>query len=216
MTPAEPARRRYDSPVRRRRAAETRERIVDAGAAILHDHAIWNWDALTVRAVATRAGVNARTVYRHFAGERELRDAVLARLEAEAGVAPEGLRLDDLREFTEQVLEYVSSFPLEPRTTVGDPTLVAAHGRLRDALLGAVRDANPQWSVRDRTLAAAVLDVLWNVSSYERLVADWDLDPKDAVAAVTWVIGLVTAAIRADDRPSPAGAGSGSSRTHAP
>ena len=201
MTTAEPARRRYDSPVRRRQVAETRERIVDAGAAILHDRAIWNWDALTVRAVAERAGVNERTVYRHFAGERELRDAVLARLESEAGVAPEGLALDDLQRFTEQLLEYVSSFPLEPRTTVRDPTLVAAHDRLRDALVTAVRDGNPKWPARDRTIAAAVLDVLWNVSSYERLVADWDLDPKDAVAAVTWAIGLVEEAIRADHRP---------------
>ena len=201
MTPGEPARRRYDSPVRRQRVAQTRERIVTAGAAILHDHAIWNWDALTVRAVAERAGVNERTVYRHFAGERELRDAVLARLEAEAGVAPEGLGLDDIQTFTERVLEYVSSFPLEPRTTVRDPTLLAAHDRLRDALLAAVRDGNAQWSARDRTIAAAVLDVLWNVSSYERLVADWDLDPKDAVAAVTWAIGLVEDAIRADRRP---------------
>jgi AcrR family transcriptional regulator len=203
VEPVEPARRRYDSPVRRQRAAQTRDRIVGAGAAILHDHAIWNWDALTVRAVAARAGVSERTVYRHFASERDLRDAVLARLEIEAGVVPEGLRLDDLESFTEQVLEYVSSFPLEPRTTVRDPTLIAAHGRLRDALLVAVRDANAGWSARERTLAAAVLDVLWNVSSYERLVADWELDPKDAVAAVTWVIGLVADAIRADNRPSP-------------
>ena len=73
MTAAEHARarRRYDSPVRRQRAAETRERIVAAGAAILHDHAVWNFDTLTVRGVAERAGVNERTVYRHFANERD-------------------------------------------------------------------------------------------------------------------------------------------------
>jgi AcrR family transcriptional regulator len=191
----EPARRRYDSPVRRQRAAETRERIIVAGAAILHDNPVWNWDALTVRGVAERAGVNERTVYRHFEGERELRDAVMARLEEEAGVSPEGLELDQLPRFTERLLEYVSSFPLEPRTP-RDPTLVTAHERLRDTLLTAVQRANPAWSARDRTIAAAMLDVLWNVASYERLVADWDLDPKDAVAGVTWAIGLVEDAIR--------------------
>jgi AcrR family transcriptional regulator len=196
----EPARRRYDSPVRRQRAAETRERIIVAGAAILHDNPVWNWDALTVRGVAERAGVNERTVYRHFEGERELRDAVMARLEEEAGVSPEGLELDQLPRFTERLLEYVSSFPLEPRTP-RDPTLVTAHARLRDTLLTAVQHANPEWSARDRTIAAAMLDVLWNVASYERLVADWDLDPKDAVAGVTWAIGLVENAIR-DGRPT--------------
>ena len=37
-----PARRRYDSPVRRQRAAETRERIVTAGIELLHATASWN------------------------------------------------------------------------------------------------------------------------------------------------------------------------------
>ena len=90
------ARRRYDSPLRRQRAAETRERIVAAGAELLHGFPVWNWRALTIRSVAARAGVNERTVYRHFANERDLRDAVMARLESEAGVALEGLALGGL------------------------------------------------------------------------------------------------------------------------
>jgi len=192
--------RRYDSPVRRERAAETRERIVAAGVAILHEHAVWNWSALTIRGVAQRAGVNERTVYRHFAGERELREAVMARLEEEAGAAPEHLRFANLQEFTTRVLGFVSSFPLDPRTT-RDPMLMAAHDRLRDALLAAVQQGNPGWSDRDRTIAAAVLDVLWSVGSYERLVADWNLDPAEAINAVTWVMGLVEDAIRTDRRP---------------
>jgi AcrR family transcriptional regulator len=195
-------RRRYESPVRRERAAETRERIIAAGAEILHEHAVWNWNALTIRGVAQRAGVNERTVYRHFAGEAELRAAVMARLEQEAGVALHELRLDDLRQFTATVLGYVSSFPLDPRTT-RDPTLMAAHDRMRDALLAAVQQGNRHWSERDRTIAAAMLDVLWSVGSYERLVADWGLDPQEAINAVTWVIGLVERAIRADERPAP-------------
>ena len=192
--------RRYDSPVRRERAAGTRERIIAAGAEILHEHAVWNWSALTIRDVAHRAGVNERTVYRHFAGEAELREAVMARLEQEAGVALEDLRLDDLQRFTASVLGYVSSFPLDPRTT-RDPTLMAAHDRMRDALLAAVEGGSHNWPVRDRTVAAALLDVLWSVGSYERLVADWGLAPQEAIDAVTWVIGLVEDAIRADRRP---------------
>jgi len=190
-------RRRYDSPVRRERAAETRERIIAAGAEILHEHAVWNWNSLTIRGAAQRAGVNERTVYRHFAGESELRQAVMARLEQEAGVTLDDLRLDDLREFTARVLGYVSSFPLDPRTT-NDPTLMAAHDRMRDALLAAVQQGSDRLPIRDRTIAAAMLDVLWSVGSYERLVADWGLDPDDAIAGVTWVIGLVERAIRED------------------
>jgi AcrR family transcriptional regulator len=195
-------RRRYDSPVRREQAADTRERIIAAGARILHEHAVWNWDDLTVRSVAEKAGVNMRTVYRHFGGERGLRDAVLARLEEESGVMLEGLDLDQIQRFTAQLLQYVSSFPLEPRTT-REPTLMAAHGRQRETLLAAVGRANTDWSAADRTIAAAMLDVLWSVGSYERLVADWDLDPKDAVTGVTWAIALIEDAIRQGRRPQP-------------
>ena len=45
--------RTYDSPVRRQQAEETRERIVSAGAELLHGFAVWNWRALTVT-VATK------------------------------------------------------------------------------------------------------------------------------------------------------------------
>ena len=191
------ARRSYDSPVRRERAAETRERIIAGGAEILHEHAVWNWNALTIRGAARRAGVNERTVYRHFSGEWELRQAVMTRLEQEAGVALDDLRLDDIQAFTARVLGFVSSFPLDPRTT-RDPTLMEAHDRMRDALLAAVQQGNSGMSARDRTIAAAMLDVLWSVGSYERLVADWGIDPQDAIAGVTWVIGLVERAIRED------------------
>ena len=194
-------RRRYDSPLRRQRAAETKDRIVSAGAELLHGFPIWNWNALTVRAVAERAGVNERTVYRHFATERHLRDAVLARLEEESGVDLDGLTLDGVRQVTARIFEYVSAFPLEPRLA-RDPTVVAANERQREALLGAVAPFSREWSGADRTIAAAVLDVLWSVVSYERLVSDWDLAPEQAIRATDWVIQLVADAIKAGDAPS--------------
>jgi AcrR family transcriptional regulator len=200
LSSSTPKRRRYDSPLRRQRAAETRERIIAAGAELLHDFPVWNWHALTVRAVAKHAGVNERTVYRHFENERELRDAVMTRHQKEARVDLQGLGLADLQEVTARIWEYVSSFPLEPRTP-RDPTLTAAGQRQRDALLAAVAPPTEDWSEADRVLAAAVLDVLWSIASYERLVADWRLDPKEAVRGITWVLGLVEEAIRDGRRP---------------
>ena len=195
-------RRKYDSPVRRQRAADTRERIISAGADLLHGFPVWNWRALTVRSVAELAGVNERTVYRYFASERELRDAVMARQQADADVVLEGLALEDLQAHTARILEYVASFPLQSRTP-DDPTLLAAHQRQRAALVAAVSEPAGDWSARDRAIAAAMLDVLWSVASYERLVVDWDLDPQDAIKGATWVIGLVEDAIRDGRRPTP-------------
>jgi AcrR family transcriptional regulator len=188
-------RRRYDSPLRRQRAAETRDRIVTAGSELLHGLPIWNWSALTVRAVAKRAATNERTVYRYFATERELRDAVMQRLEAEAGVKLDGLRLEDVADAAARIFEYASSFPFAPRTA-RDPTVAAANQRQREALLAAVRPWTDGWIDVDDVIAAAILDMLWSVVSFEHLVVDWEIDPKEAIRGITWVIDLVEDAIR--------------------
>lgn len=171
-----------------------------AGAELLHGYPIWNWGALTVRAVAERAGVNERTVYRYFANERALRDAVLGKLEDEAGVDITGMKLEDVDAFAERIFEYVASFPLEARTP-RDPTLTAANVRQRQVLADAVAPHTEGWTAADRRLAAAVLDVLWSVGSYEQLVLNWELEPTEASRALTWVIGLVREAVKRGDRP---------------
>lgn len=204
MAPSEPGRqrRRYDSPVRRQRAAQTKERIVSAGAELLHGFPIWNWNALTARAVAERAGVNERTVYRHFPNERALRDAVLVRLEEEAGVDLHGLTFETLGDITARILGYVSAFPLEQRSP-RDDTVVAANARQREALLEAMTPVTAGWRPAERTAAAAIFDVLWSVVSYERLVTDWALEPDQAIGAITWAVGLLQEAITAGRRPGP-------------
>jgi AcrR family transcriptional regulator len=197
----ETPRRRYDSPVRRQQAAATRERIVAAGTELLHGFPVLNWRALTVRAVAEHAGVTERTVYRYFGSERDLRDAVMGRMERDAGVELEGLSLDQVQEVAARIFEYVSKFPLEPRTP-RDPTVAATNERQRAALLGAVKRATRGWRPRDRVIAAAMLDVLWAPVAFERLVTDWELDPEEATAAITWTIGLVQRALDEGPRPT--------------
>jgi len=194
------ARRRYDTTLRRQQAAGTRERIVAAGSELLHGSPIRDWRSLTVRAVAERAGVNERTVYRHFANERALRDAVMHRLEEEAGIDLASLRLEHVADAAARIFQHVSSYPLKPRPPL-DPTLTEASQRQRKALLGAVAAGTARWPEADRVVAAAMLDVLWGVASYERLVIDWHLDREQAIRGITWVIGLVEKAVREGRRP---------------
>jgi AcrR family transcriptional regulator len=196
-----PARRRYDNTLRRERAAQTRERIVTAGAELVHESSLRDWRGVTIRAVASRAGVNERTVYRHFANERALRDAVMHRLEGDAGIDLDEMSLDDIADVTARIFRYVSAYPRDPKPVL-DPTLVAANRRQHDALLAAVTARAASWSADDRTLAAAMFDVLWAVGAYERLVVDWELDDEQAIRAITWVIGMVEDAVRAGRRPA--------------
>jgi AcrR family transcriptional regulator len=189
------AARSYDGTLRRERAAETRERIVDAGSELLHRESIRDWKKLTVRAVAERAGVNERTVYRYFGSERGLRDAVMHRHEEEAGIDLVGMQLQDIGKVATQIFDHVSSYPKEPRPPL-DPTLVDANQRQREALLGAIAAGAEQWPDEDRTVVAAVFDVLWSVAAYERLVVDWDIDHRRAIQGISWVIELVEEAVR--------------------
>ncbi len=99
-----------------RSAAETRSRIVEAGCELLRASSVRDWHALTIRAVAERAGVNERTVYRHFTNERGVRDAVMARLEEQAGIDLAGFTLDDVVDVTERIFDSVSSHPIESAT----------------------------------------------------------------------------------------------------
>ena len=201
-TPARgPAARKYDSPVRRQRADDTRARIIDAGCRVLQHSSIRDWRALTVRGVADQAGVNERTVYRYFGNERGLRDAVMHRLEQQSGIDLEGMRLREVGETAARIFTHVSSYPSRPRPVL-DPTLADANLRQRTALVGALDDAAAEWPDMDRTAVAALLDVLWSVAAYERLTADWEMGRDDAIRALTWAIDLVAAAAQRGEHPA--------------
>ena len=67
--------------------------------------------------------------------------------------------------------------------------------------MAAVEPVTRRWPPQDRAKAAAIFDVLWDVVSYERLVSEWQLAPRDAISALTWAVGLVEDAVRQNRRP---------------
>lgn len=189
-----PTRRRYDSEVRRQQVADTRERILAAGVHLAHGTPRWDWRDLTVRAVAREAGVNERTVYRHFTNERELHDAVMHRLESESGAPLAGLDLSSFPDLTSRVFDYMASFvPKVPR--MDDQAFIEVHQRRREALLGAVAEMAEDWSEEDQRTVAALLDVLWSLATYDRLTNAWGLDAGQASKAVTATARLVVEAV---------------------
>jgi AcrR family transcriptional regulator len=198
------SRRRYDNRARQEKAAQTRERIVAAGSELVHGFETWNWRDLTFKAVAERAGVGERTVYRHFPTERHLHDAVMQRLESEAGVSYEDVDLTNLAVTTARVFASLQRFSVrESVPTPHDSAFVSSDQRRRDALLRAVSGSFPHRPERERKMMAGLLDVLWSPASYERLVGVWGLDGADATRAIEWLMAEVVAAID-DDGPLPA------------
>jgi AcrR family transcriptional regulator len=192
--------RRYDSSLRHERAALTHERIIDAGAALVHEFSSWDWSQLSVRAVAERAGVHERTVYRHFPTEQVLRAAVVDRLQQEAGLRPEDVTIDNIEDQVGRLFAYLASFSSSSERTT-DAALAAVDVRRKAALLDVVTAETPGWSPRDQHIAAAAIDVLWGVPTYRRLVDGWHLDEQEATHAVTWLLRLLLADVRAGRGP---------------
>ncbi len=200
---AEAARRRYDSPVRRAQMAETRERILEAASALVREFRSWDWRPLTFRAVAERAGVGERTVYRHFATEQALHEAVMRQLAQESGVEFDGLTIDEVSKIGAKVFASMSTFAAPPWMDVEEGVFLAEDERRKSALVAAVEATTADWSVEERTRAAAALDVLWNPPSYQRLVTAWKLSADDASGVIDWMITLVVDAIRTGSAPPP-------------
>jgi AcrR family transcriptional regulator len=181
--------------------ARTRERILEAACDLVHEYQTWDWRALTYRAVADRAGVGERTVYRHFATEQALHEAVMRRLGESVGVSYEGMDLADVSKLGAKVFESMSDFAA-PAWTEPEGTVFAVEDeRRKQALLAAVEAATAGWSEEERVRAAAALDAMWSIPSYLRLVSGWNLDADRATEVMDWVIGVVVAAIERGDRP---------------
>ncbi len=69
-----PSRRRYQSPLRARRAAETRDALLTAAHQLFVTR---GWLATGMRDVAAEAGVATETVYAYFSSKRDLFKAVV-------------------------------------------------------------------------------------------------------------------------------------------
>lgn len=171
-----------------------------AGSELVHSFDAWNWDQLTFRAVAEHAGVGERTVYRHFPTERQLHEAVMHRLHEEAGVDYASVTIDNLVEVTGRVLDSMGHYPTAPTSPQpADQVFEQVDLRRREALARVV--AHLDLPDRSRGEVAALLDVLWNLPAFERLVAGWQLEPERASAALAWLVELVLRAAEAGDAP---------------
>lgn len=194
--------RPYRSRVREQKTADTRERIVRAGIAIVEGLSDLDWSAMTFQAVAEGAGVSKRTVFRHFATERDLHDAVMQRFQERAGVSYDRVDLGDVAGVARRVFEALSSFAVASWTIEpDDPTFTAMDRARGDALRGAVATAAPDWPSQQQAQVAGLLDVLWSPPSYQRLVVHWGVGSSDAIKAIEWAIGLVVRSVESGQPP---------------
>ena len=192
--------RSYDSPARRQQHEATREQILEAATALAREQEDWHWHGLTFRAVAERASVGERTVYRHFATSEQLHDAVMQRLVDAAGISYEDMTLDGIALLARRLFQALPQFRARPRGSAG-PAARDADRRRREAVLRATTAVATD---DDRArMAAAALDVLSIPTAYERLVGEWGMTPAQAADTVGWVVQVFGEALQS--APAPAG-----------
>lgn len=178
MTAAGP--RKYDNS---RRQSRGRERILEAALELARTSGSWNWSDLTFKAVAERAEVSERTVYRHFPAQRDLHEALMVRINDQAAISYEDLDLEQVPVVVDRLFNSLATFT--PRATAG--------GRPPEAVIAMDRERNQalrRASGGDVRLAA-VLDVLWSPDAYERLALSWRMSTQEAVDTITWAITQV-------------------------
>src|SRR3954463_15950763 len=164
------SKRTYELKERARKQAETRQRIVEATAAL---HADVGPARTTVAEIARRAGVQRLTVYNHFPDERELFGACQAlTLEEHPPPAfPDALARTDPRERVELALRalYASYRDRAPITSkvLRDRTQLPA----LDELLSETLDA--QLAGLARALAAGFADESQRRSAFIALAVDF-------------------------------------------
>lgn len=194
--------RAYDSPVRRKKMAATRELILTTAVNLVHESPSWDWKNLSASTVADAAGLGRRTVQRHFPTEKLLRDEVMIRTLTESGIELDKMSLDNFGQFIDQTFSYLASFQAAPITPpITDPSLASMDKLRRDAMVAAVTREIPNCPERDREAIAALLDLFWHQPSFERLAINWGVDTPRAIALLTWAADLVTEALQSGKRP---------------
>ena len=192
----------YHSPLRQEQALATRARIIQSCLSVMEAG-----EDLTYGAVAAAAGVQERTVYRHFPAKADL----------EAGLWDwilENLTHADFRARTEDELVaamrgsftgFDAGAPLIQAMLHSRQGLAVRTGQQpqRETMFRACADATvPGAPAEIRTQVAAALQVLYSASAWEVLRSFWDMDATEAAATIELAIRAMLAGLRAAHAPA--------------
>lgn len=192
----------YHSPLRASQAAATRERIVAACVAAMRRGA-----DLTYAAVAAEAGVQERTVYRHFPAKEDLEaalwDWIIQRLTHNSFAARDGEQLvAAMRESFagfDADMSLIQAMLHSPQGLNVRRRQQPARQAMFEACVDSAAPGLPP-PVRDR--AAAVLQVLYSAASWDLLRSLRDMDAAETAEAIELGIRNFLAGLRLEQASS--------------
>lgn len=170
----------------------TRDLIVDAMIELMADGERLNHDA-----VAARAGVSRRTVYRYFPDQDALRHAAWARM------SPSGKVPDTVEDLLGGLAARFAKF--DRNAAAMTVALASADGRAMRNLVKDEREAAYRGmfgadvaalAEPDRTRAIAVIQLLSSGFVWREMRDQWGMDAEGMAAAANWAIGVLLADLR--------------------
>ena len=193
-----------DASLRDQQAALTRDRIMRALAELLVERGP---QALSLHAVAERAGIGDRTLYRHFANKEALYVGLQAWItdEVDRAAPPASLRSP-----AELAASLQGAFPQLARlkdayvVLQGLPEVRSAmcdgHAARRRAITRAMKPATSALSKADATCVTAIAHLLGSSRALYFLQEVWGFSPEEAAAASGWAIGVLADAVNEEER----------------
>lgn len=190
-------RRTYSSPLRQARALETRERILEGVAAWMQ---LDTQGEFTLEAIAEEAGVERRTVFRHFATREALLEAFWAWINHR--ITPRTLpgSLDELiaapRETFARFDDEEGVIRASLHTPAGRSMRLAAVAERRRAFRDALREVTRGATAADRRRLEAVAHALYSASAWEAMRDYAGVSGSQAGDAAAWALGVLVDAVR--------------------
>ena len=158
-------------------------------------------------AVADRAGVSVRTVYRHFPTKADLLDATsrryLDRVGAEGPPDSSSALLGHLRELWPVFADDIDAVRAEHSQAQGRALRALRRDSFRPTVVTAVGDEAPALSGDDRARLADLIIALASSGMFLELVDRLGRDPVDAADTVTWAVRALLAAAARNGSVSP-------------
>lgn len=193
--------RAYSSPIREGKSRETREAILTALFSLLNSAA--TPDEIGMDAVATEAGVQRRTIFRHFENKDELLRAFWPWLNARIGASIKPETPQDIARGPREAFplfdihEAAMRAALHSRTgrEMRAGTIEGRRKNFSAALAPALEAASP--ALRQKVQALAHL--LYSASAWEVLKDYGGLDGTQAGETASWALELILSAIGSSD-----------------
>ncbi|BCW90559.1 hypothetical protein sos41_37310 [Alphaproteobacteria bacterium SO-S41] len=187
----------YESPLREAQKEETRKRILDAAAALIETVSP---AGLSFAAIAKQAGVQERTVYRHFPTKDLLLEALWAWMDPRIGIKSFPQSEEELVAFPARVFpafddneQLMRAFWSSPQ---GREFRLGMNEKRKAAICKSVSAATEEMDPREAAWLTAAVQLLYSGAAWMTMKDYWGFSGDEAGKASSFVIGLLMKAAR--------------------